>query len=69
MSFIFNLKCCEHKQGPPGPQLGPLAFSRLCTPFYITTLNPPTTHNLYYCHVQYHYPHEKAAKTAWILGI
>ena len=37
MSFL------EHKQGPPGPQIGPLAFNRLHTPFYTPVLSPFST--------------------------
>jgi len=39
MSVIFNLECCEHKEGPVGPQTGHMAFNYLripfCTPIYI----------------------------------
>ena len=41
MSSIFSLECCEHKQGPPVPQIGPLAFNRLHTPFYTPILSSP----------------------------
>jgi len=33
MSVIFNLECCEHKEGPVGHQTGPLAFNCLRIPF------------------------------------
>ena len=57
MSYFFSLECCEHKKGPVGPQIEPLAFKRHCTPFYTKP-----THHLYYFHVHYHYPHEKAVQ-------
>ena len=39
MSFIFNLEFCEYKEGPIGPQMGPLAFNCLHTPFYTPILS------------------------------
>ena len=43
MSSTFSLECCECKEGPVGPQIGPLAFNRLRTPPYSPILSPPTT--------------------------
>ena len=58
MSSIFSSECCEHKQGPSGTQIGPLAFNHLhtsfYTPMYIEPTIPITTT------LQYHYPHEKS---------
>ena len=41
MSVIFNLECCEHKEGPVGPQTGPMAFNCLYIPFCTPILSPP----------------------------
>ena len=43
ISVIFNLECCEHKEGPVGPQTGPLTFNCLHIPFCTPILSPPTT--------------------------
>ena len=42
MSVIFNLKRCEHNQGPVGPQTGPLAFNCLHISFCTPMLSPPS---------------------------
>ena len=60
MSFIFILECCEHKEGPVGQQIGPLAFNHLCTPFYIPILSPPPLPTPISTMCNYHYPHEKS---------
>ena len=59
MSVIFNLECCEHKEGPVGPQTGPLALNCLHIPFSTPTYIK-LTHHPYYYHLQYHYRHEKS---------
>jgi len=41
--FIFNSECCEHKEHPLGPQIGPLAFNRLHIPFNTPILSTPST--------------------------
>ena len=56
MSVILNLECCEHKNGPVWPQIGPLAFNLLRISFCTPILSPPSTSITSY-HVQYHYPH------------
>ena len=47
MSFIFmiSLECYEHKEGPAGSQIGPLAFNCLHTPFYTPILSPPSNYH------------------------
>ena len=57
MPFIFDLECCEHKEGPLRPQMGPLAFICLRTPIYALILSSPTSHPY---HLQYHYSHDKS---------
>ena len=55
MSSILSLECCEHKQSPPGPQIGPLAFN--CSSYSIlysyieSTLHPPHLSPLLLPHV------------------
>jgi len=71
-SFIFSLECCESKEGPVRFQMGPVAFNYLHTPLYTPIWGPPSApsphHHSYYYYMQYHYPHEKLLRTAWILG-
>ena len=43
-----------------GPQIGPLAFNRLCTTFYAPILSPPSIHHPHHYHMWCHYPHKKS---------
>ena len=62
---MSNLECCEHKEGPVRPQMGPMAFNCLRTLFLYSYIKP---HHPYYCHIHYHYPHKKATENSLNLG-
>jgi len=69
MSVIFNLKCCEHKEGPVGPQIGLLTFNYLRITFCTPILSPVSapTHITTTCNIITVI--KKVLKAAWVSGV